>query len=145
MWNASRFCVSSLRRGHANLLCAVVRWEEDLAPVGTAPQSVHVLNNPASFGTLTPAPPPTRADWVGGFDSGQRSFPDKGAAVERRTPCYFTLHTNSHVGRQGHKPIRSLDCLDGKGVKANNHGDNRSRPRRSALCCASTGSNSVFH
>ena len=21
MWNASRFCVSSLRRGHANLLC----------------------------------------------------------------------------------------------------------------------------
>ncbi|KAF0747528.1 Uncharacterized protein FWK35_00022949 [Aphis craccivora] len=23
MWNASRFCVSSLRRGHANLLCIV--------------------------------------------------------------------------------------------------------------------------
>ena len=23
MWNASRFCVSSLRRGHANLLCFV--------------------------------------------------------------------------------------------------------------------------
>ena len=23
MWNASRFCASSLRRGHANLLCIV--------------------------------------------------------------------------------------------------------------------------
>ena len=23
IWNASRFCVSSLRRGHANLLCIV--------------------------------------------------------------------------------------------------------------------------
>ena len=23
VWNASRFCVSSLRRGHANLLCIV--------------------------------------------------------------------------------------------------------------------------
>jgi len=43
MWNASRFCVSSLRRGHANLLCIVpilvyvppkrVRWRELVPPV----------------------------------------------------------------------------------------------------------------
>ena len=35
MWNASRFCVSSLRRGHANLLCIV-------------PILVYVLPKPAS-------------------------------------------------------------------------------------------------
>ena len=30
MWNASRFCVSSLRRGHANLLCIVPILTDDL-------------------------------------------------------------------------------------------------------------------
>ena len=29
MWNASRFCVSSLRRGHANLLCIVPILTDD--------------------------------------------------------------------------------------------------------------------
>ena len=29
MWNASRFCVSSLRRGHANLLCIVPIFTDD--------------------------------------------------------------------------------------------------------------------
>jgi len=43
MWNASRFCVSSLRRGHANLLCIVpilvyvlpkqVRFELETCPI----------------------------------------------------------------------------------------------------------------
>ena len=33
MWNASRFCVSSLRRGHANLLC-IVPILVDAAPKG---------------------------------------------------------------------------------------------------------------
>ena len=33
MWNASRFCVSSLRRGHANLLCKIKdRSEDDVTP-----------------------------------------------------------------------------------------------------------------
>lgn len=39
MWNASRFCVSSLRRGHANLLCIV-------------PILVYVLPKQVHFQTL---------------------------------------------------------------------------------------------
>ena len=37
MWNASRFCVSSLRRGHANLLCIVPIL------VYVLPKQVHML------------------------------------------------------------------------------------------------------
>ena len=37
MWNASRFCVSSLRRGHANLLCIVPIL------VYVLPKQVHLL------------------------------------------------------------------------------------------------------
>ena len=37
MWNASRFCVSSLRRGHANLLCIVPIL------VYVLPKQVHIV------------------------------------------------------------------------------------------------------
>ena len=50
MWNASRFCVSSLRRGHANLLCIVPIL------VYVLPKLAHLSNylfqlltNPASY------------------------------------------------------------------------------------------------
>ena len=39
MWNASRFCVSSLRRGHANLLCIVPIL------VYVQPKQVHKVND----------------------------------------------------------------------------------------------------
>ena len=39
MWNASRFCVSSLRRGHANLLCIVPIL------VYVQPKLVHLLSS----------------------------------------------------------------------------------------------------
>ena len=48
MWNASRFCVSSLRRGHANLLCIV-------------PILVYVL--------------PKQVHHKGGIDAYRSSFP----------------------------------------------------------------------
>jgi hypothetical protein len=39
MWNASRFCMSSLRRGHANLLCIV-----PIFSICTAEASTNVAN-----------------------------------------------------------------------------------------------------
>ena len=44
MWNASRFCVSSLRRGHANLLCIVpiLVYVLPKQVQGNIPKSVHL-------------------------------------------------------------------------------------------------------
>jgi hypothetical protein len=55
MWNASRFCVSSLRRGHANLLCIVpilVYVPPKRVRGRTLPPAVYI---PAAVGLLPPA------------------------------------------------------------------------------------------
>ena len=44
VWNASRFCVSSLRRGHANLLCIV--------PILVPPITGKSVTSALSFGRL---------------------------------------------------------------------------------------------
>ena len=53
MWNASRFCVSSLRRGHANLLCIVpilvYVTEVTLLPSATLPYILAHLSSNKQF------------------------------------------------------------------------------------------------
>ena len=50
MWNASRFCVSSLRRGHANLLCIVPIL------VYVLPKQVHVPRENCRYLKYSPHP-----------------------------------------------------------------------------------------
>ncbi|GIX87148.1 hypothetical protein CEXT_483401 [Caerostris extrusa] len=77
MWNASRFCVSSLRRGHANLLCIV-------------PILVYVLPKRVQGSLTEPRRKPNHDDVIWGFFLSVK-LADLGtftvsAAIDDRTP-----------------------------------------------------------
>ena len=111
MWNASRFCVSSLRRGHANLLCIVpilvyvlpkqVHFHWSLLTLSLAKAgAIAGLPRPRSVRQPTKARGAVVAEWLRRLTRNQMGSPRTGS---NPVGCEFFFMLTIHLMRNGKK------------------------------------------